>query len=374
MCLKVNITNNFFNCGCGCHEKNGGRPDFTLNCKFNAGNEIVVLFGRSGAGKTTMLQCIAGLTKPDSGSIRMNNRIYFDSGSGINMSPQKRRVGYVFQNITLFPHMDVKQNVAFGLKGLSQNEKEARIREVMELVQIEELGSYYPPQLSGGQKQRVVLARALAVDPDILLLDEPFSALDTIVRMHLREEIKDIQKTLNIPVLFITHNPVEAFTMADKVAVFYEGNVQQFGTPEDVFYYPETKHVAKLVGFSNLFDGALIDGYDAYSKDVLLRFEDLTLVAPYTDRKPGEKVTWGVRPENVQICRAGDPEKEKPNIFAGVIKSIANKGASQLVYLKLDGSRSMMVAEMTNHMFSAMELGVGDRCMVHLEVVDIVIF
>ncbi|MBE0523906.1 MAG: ABC transporter ATP-binding protein [Methanosarcinales archaeon] len=371
MSLKVDITKHFFN-ERGSKKKNVS-PKFSLQCRFDAGNEIVVLFGRSGSGKTTALQCIAGLAKPDSGNISLNKRIFFDDTDKINMPPQKRRVGYVFQNITLFPHMDVKQNVAFALKGLTQNEKELRIHDVMELVQIQELGSYYPSQLSGGQKQRVVLARALAGKPDILLLDEPFSALDTIVRMHLREEIKDIQRRLNIPVLFITHNPVEAFTMADKVAVFYAGIVQQFAIPEDVFYHPATKHVAELVGFSNLFDGAIVEEYDR-SKCIHLKFEELSLIAPYVDRSYANNVTWGIRPENIRISKAGNSRGDKKNVFSGVIRSIANKGASRLVSLKLNGCSLLLVAEITNHVLSALELSVGDDCMVLLEMSDIVMF
>ena len=372
MSLKVDIAKHFFN-ERGSKKKNVS-PKFSLQCRFDAGNEIVVLFGRSGSGKTTTLQCIAGLAKPDSGNIRLNGRIFFDNTSKINMPPQKRRAGYVFQNITLFPHMDVKQNVAFALKGLTRNEKEARIHDVMELVQIRELESYYPSQLSGGQKQRVVLARALAGKPDILLLDEPFSALDTIVRMQLREEIKDIQGSLNIPVLFITHNPVEAFTMADKVAVFYAGIVQQFATPEDVFYHPATKYVAELVGFSNLFESAIVEGYDLFSKCIHLKFEGLSLIVPYVDRRYANIVTWGIRPENIRISKAGNFNEEKNNVFSGVIKSIANKGVSRLVSLKLNGCSPLLVAEITNHVFSALELGVGDDCMVRLDMSDIVIF
>ncbi|TFH42572.1 MAG: ABC transporter ATP-binding protein [ANME-2 cluster archaeon] len=372
MSLKVNITKNFFNKRGS--KKENVKPNFSLHCRFDVENEIVVLFGRSGSGKTTALQCIAGLTKPDSGNISLNGSIFFDNKGKINVPPQKRRVGYVFQTITLFPHMDVRKNIAFALKGLTQSEKDARIREVMELVQIQELESYYPLQLSGGQKQRVVLARALAARPDILLLDEPFSALDTIVRMHLREEIKDIQRKLNIPVLFITHNPVEAFTMADKVAIFHEGIVQQFATPEDVFYHPATKYVAKLVGFSNLFDDAVVEGYDICSMCAFLRFEGLSLIVPSVDCEQGKKVTWGIRPENIRIFGTGNSKGEKKNVFAGVIKSIANKGASKLVSLRLNECSSLLVAEITNHELSALELSVGDVCMVWLEMSDIVIF
>ncbi|RSD34118.1 MAG: molybdate transport system ATP-binding protein [Methanohalophilus sp.] len=213
-------------------------PDFNLDVNFTASNELVVLFGRSGSGKTTTLRCIAGLGKPDMGFIEVNGKVYFDSELKKNLSPQDRRPGYVFQNYALFPHMNVAKNITYGLKGRSDAAKEQRLYEMLELLHITGLQDQYPSQLSGGQKQRVALARALAPNPDILLLDEPFSALDMVVRMRLRERIHSIQEKLDIPVLFITHNPVEAFTLADKVVVLHEGSVQQEGRPEDVFYNP----------------------------------------------------------------------------------------------------------------------------------------
>jgi molybdate transport system ATP-binding protein len=154
--------------------------------------------------------------------------------------------------------MDVKKNITYGLKGQNDSEKDKRMKEMIQLLDIEGLEDHYPAQLSGGQNQRVALARALAPKPDILLLDEPFSALDMVVRVKLREMIIKIQQDLNIPVLFITHNRVEAFTLADKIVILHDGKVQQVGTPEEVFYHPKNRQVAELVGVSNIFNDAEI--------------------------------------------------------------------------------------------------------------------
>lgn len=256
-------------------KKKGIEPAFTLDANFETEDELVVLFGRSGSGKTTALQCISGLLEPNGGKIIVNDKVYFDCHKRIDLPVQERGLGYVFQNYALFPHMNVKKNIAYGLKGWSEQEKEKRVREMLQLLHIEGLEENHPSQLSGGQKQRVALARALAPKPDILLLDEPFSALDMVVRMKLREKIKEIQRELAIPVLFITHNHVEAFTIADKIIIFHDGRVQQTGTPEEVFYHPANRHVAELVGMSNIFEDAVVMEVDRSSGTVLLQSEEM---------------------------------------------------------------------------------------------------
>jgi molybdate transport system ATP-binding protein len=372
MSVKVDIEKKFYKKKIG--KKKGDKPTFSLHCAFDAGNELVVLFGRSGSGKTTTLQCIAGLTKPDAGTVRVNDMLYFDSSGNINLPPQQRRVGYVFQHYSLFPHMNVRQNIAFGLKGWDAPARDVRIREVVELVQIEDLESFYPEQLSGGQQQRVVLARALAPKPDILLLDEPFSALDMVVRMHLREEVRAIQQSLGIPVLFITHNPVEAFTIADKVVAFHEGHVQQLGSPEDVFYRPRTVYVAQLVGFSNIFEGEVVEADNTRSEYMVLRSQGISILVSFMDRRVGDTVTWGIRPENIQILRLDHIRSEDTkNVYEAVIRNVVNKGASRLVSLKLNSGGAALVAEVANHIFDELKVDVGDTCLVQLEMSDVVV-
>ena len=173
--------------------------------------------------------------------------------------------------------MNVRKNIECGLKGWEKEAREKRIMEMLNLLHIEELETRYPSQLSGGQKQRVALARALAPKPELLLLDEPFSALDMEIRTELTEKIKNLQNKIGIPLLFITHNLEEAFLLADKILVLHEGKVQQFGTPEEIFYHPKNLHVAELVGMSNIFDDAYVEEYDEESRSTVLKSGDLRI-------------------------------------------------------------------------------------------------
>ncbi|KXS44393.1 MAG: molybdate ABC transporter, ATP-binding protein [Methanolobus sp. T82-4] len=350
-------------------KKKGIEASFTLDAKFEMGDELVVLFGRSGSGKTTALQCISGLLEPNGGKIIVNDKVYFDCHKRINLPVQERSLGYVFQNYALFPHMDVKKNIAYGLKGWSDGEKESRVNEMLRLLHIEGLEDNYPSQLSGGQKQRVALARALAPKPDILLLDEPFSALDMVVRLNLRDKIKDIQRELGIPVLFITHNHVEAFTIADKIIVFHDGRVQQLGTPEDVFYHPKNHHVAELVGMSNLFRDAIVKEVDPASGTIVVQSEEMLVRAEHPAIEKGTKISWGIRPENLRVLRKiGDGTgMQDENIFDATVKSIVNKGSSKVIVLKIKEHSNLIIAEVANQFLENTKLEAGDKCRVAID-------
>ncbi|WP_440947165.1 ABC transporter ATP-binding protein [Methanosarcina sp. T3] len=376
MTVEVDIEKEFY--GRKNRKKKGENPSFSMNCSFDADSDFVVLFGCSGSGKTTALRCIAGLENPDAGTIKINGTVYFDGRKKVNLPPQKRKIGYMFQENALFPHMNVRQNIEFGLKGLSSMEKTDRVNEMLDLVGIEELEFAYPDELSGGQKQKVALARALAPSPEVLLLDEPFSALDTVVRLKLRKELRDIQKRLGIPVIFITHDPVEAFTMADRMAVFEDGRVQQIGTPEDIFYHPKTRYVAELVGFSNLFDNAVVEGHGNGAECTFLWSLGTEITAPYIERKAGDRVSWGIRPENIElvdrknmhVIRQGD----RKNLFDGVIMNVVNKGTSRIMSLILKDSEDVLKVEVANHVFDSLKIGTGDECMVRLRASDMIVF
>ena len=209
--------------------------------------ELVALLGPSGSGKTTLLRIIAGLDFPDSGSIR------FDGEESTGLNIQKRRVGFVFQNYALFRHMTVYKNIAFGLevargnRKLSNGQIRERVLELLSLVQLPGLERRYPAQLSGGQRQRVALARALAIEPRILLLDEPFGALDAIVRTELRLWVKELQRNLKITTLFVTHDQDEAIEIADLIVVMNKGRVEQIGTPAEVCEEPATPFVSEFL-------------------------------------------------------------------------------------------------------------------------------
>jgi len=230
---------------------------FRLEVDWHVGNELAVLFGPSGSGKTLTLQLIAGLMQPDSGCIRANGRLLFDGREGVNLPPQRRHLGYVFQDLALFPHMTVRQNIAYGAAGLRRNEKDQRIGAMVEIFHLEGLEHKRPAEISGGQKQRVAIARALIRQPAALLLDEPFSALDAPLRREMRSFLKKIHAEFAIPVILVTHDLMEAATLADVLIMYHEGNIVQLGTPAEVMDHPATPEVAALVQPRELIDPAM---------------------------------------------------------------------------------------------------------------------
>ena len=219
--------------------------------------ELVALLGPSGSGKTTLLRVIAGLETPDEG------RVLFDGDDATQRAIRERRVGFVFQHYALFRHMSVFENVAFGLRVKPRAERPsaadiaARVKELLALVQLERLAERYPSQLSGGQRQRVALARALAVQPNVLLLDEPFGALDAKVRQELRRWIRRLHDEIGITSVFVTHDQDEALEVADRVVILHEGTVEQDGSPEEVYEHPASPFVYRFLGSVNLFHGRI---------------------------------------------------------------------------------------------------------------------
>jgi sulfate transport system ATP-binding protein len=231
-----------------------------VNLKVETG-ELVALLGMSGSGKTTLLRIISGLEVPDSGSV------LFDDAETTNASVRERRVGFVFQHYALFRHMSVFENVAFGLRVKpravrpSEDRIRRRVHELLQLVQLDSMANRLPSQLSGGQRQRVALARALAVEPSVLLLDEPFGALDAKVRAELRRWLRKLHDELHITSVFVTHDQEEALELADRVVVMNEGRIEQIGTPAEVYHHPASPFVYQFLGNVNLFHGRIEDGH-----------------------------------------------------------------------------------------------------------------
>ncbi|MFO7679906.1 MAG: ATP-binding cassette domain-containing protein [Chloroflexota bacterium] len=221
--------------------------DYSLDVNLETSSGVTVLFGRSGAGKSMTLACIAGLAAPDSGRIVVNGRLFYDSHNGVNLPPQQRRVGYVTQDYLLFPHLTVAQNVAFGLSNHLRPEREAIVREALAWLELEQLAQQRPRELSGGQQQRVALARALVIRPQLLLLDEPFSALDSPTRIRLRQDLLRLQQEHQVPVLFVTHDLAEAMLLGEQMAVFADGRLLQLDTPKQIREHPANPLVAELV-------------------------------------------------------------------------------------------------------------------------------
>lgn len=233
------------------HKKMDG---FSLDAEWVIGNELAVLFGYSGAGKSLTLQAIAGLVDPDRGHIYLDDSVCFDSSRKINVSPRERSVGYVFQDLALFPHMTVKENILYGAKGLDIRESEEALRGMIESFHLAGLGKKLPSEISGGQKQRVALARALIRRPRLLLLDEPFSALDNPVRMEMRRFLLKIRSEVNIPVIMVTHDMSEACSLADTIIVYAGGRAVQSGHPSEVFNNPASPEVEALLKGAGFFN------------------------------------------------------------------------------------------------------------------------
>ena len=217
--------------------------------------EFISFLGPSGCGKTTTLRMVAGFDLPTSGTIRIDDR------EVTNLRPNQRNVGMVFQSYALFPNLSVADNIAFGLKVARKpaTEIKARVAEMLAMIKLPQLGDRYPYQLSGGQQQRVELARAIAVKPQVLLLDEPLSALDAKIRVSLRSEIRSLQQNVGITTIYVTHDQEEALSMSDRVVVMNEGRVEQIGTPFEIYNYPRTRFVASFVGTLNIVNGTVVD-------------------------------------------------------------------------------------------------------------------
>lgn len=277
-----------------------------INLEIKEG-ELVSLLGPSGCGKTTLLKIIAGLEHPD------NGKIYFNEVDYTNVESNKRNAVIVFQDCGLFPHMTIYQNIEFGLKvrGIIKSERRRRSVEMLELMQLEDKGNNYPFELSGGQKQRVALARALLLLPKVLLLDEPFSNLDTNLKEIMREFVLDLQKKLGFTAILVTHDKEEAFIMSNRVAVIINGKLHQFDTPVEIYNRPRTKELSDFIGEANYLDGEVKDGifystlgeFEVAANDkkqalLMVKYDQIQLLkdktniqGKITDRKYAGKVT-----------------------------------------------------------------------------------
>ena len=274
-----------------------------------AQGELVSLVGGSGCGKTTTLRMIAGFERPDAGEILFGGRVVND------VPPRRRDVGIVFQSYALFPTMTVGENIAFGLRVARWTEPKIRERvaEMLELTRLAGFEGRYANQLSGGQQQRVALARALARRPEILLLDEPLSALDAKIRLRLRGEIRRIQQDLGITTLYVTHDQEEALSIADRIAVMAGGRIEQVGRPEEIYGAPRTRFVADFIGIANLLTCRVVRAAEG-----LVDWQGVALRVPADGLRDGERVVVSVRPEKLAIASSG-PSGSTWNRLEGVV-------------------------------------------------------
>ena len=277
-------------------------PEFKLEVAFRLDREIMAILGPSGCGKTMTLKCIAGLMSPDQGHIRLNQQILFDSEQSINLPARQRNIGFLFQNYALFPHLTVFDNIAFGIRSLPTAERQSRVEELLPRMRLEGLGQRFPAELSGGQQQRVALARALAAEPQVLLLDEPFSALDTIVKQRLSEELLEIQEYYRVHVLFVTHNLAEAYRLSSKMAIYEAGSVLQWGDRQSIIEHPASRQVAHLTGMENIFP-ARIRQVRGSRLQLNVAGSNLTLSAEnLAEIELDQTIAVAIRPEYVSLA------------------------------------------------------------------------
>ena len=312
--------------------------NFSLNLSLSLQKGLTVLFGPSGSGKTLTLHTIAGLVEPDSGTIRVNGTVYFDKRGGVNLPIPHRRVGYVFQEPSLFPHMSVFENIAYGISGLSSEEMKQMVTPLIEKMRLSGLEKNFPHQISGGQKQRVALARALVTSPLLLLLDEPFASLDNPVREELRLDLLRIREEDHVPIVFVTHDVEEAFVLSDEIIVLNDGKVEQIGSKEDIFYRPQTQKVAKFFGVKNIFHGKVKEIRPGEGEmTVWVEEKGFRSSIPYREGAVvGEWLRFCIRPEEIMILKEGRPIKKnlEGNIFTGKIVRIVEKGAEHTLFFK----------------------------------------
>ncbi len=309
--------------------------------------EFLVLLGPSGCGKTTLLRCIAGLEQPDTGAIHLGERTVADGARGLSLPPRDRRIGMVFQNYALYPHMNVFRNVAFGLKmrHVGKQEIETRVRRALEMVDMTNLANRKPRHLSGGQQQRVAVARTIAAEPEYLLFDEPLSNLDPMLRVSLRAELKRIHRKLGITSLYVTHEQTEAYAMADRVAVMDNGTILQVDDPQRVYHFPATEQVAAFTGNpkTNFVTG---DVHYTGERFLLIPEEDPYCFVPLTKEcadLAGRAVMAHVRPEHLEL--EPNPAEDEGTVE---VMAVMPQGADTLIHLLL-GDRGMQLLCRSDH-------------------------
>ncbi|MBZ6494373.1 ABC transporter ATP-binding protein [Natrinema longum] len=291
--------------------------------------EILTLLGPSGCGKTTTLRLIAGLEKPNAGQVRLQNEPV--AGDGRFVPPEERGVGVVFQDFALFPHLTARENVAFGLQDWADADRESRVDDLLELVGLADHGEDYPDELSGGQQQRIALARSLAPEPEMLLLDEPFSNLDVDLRVEMREEVRRIIKETGVTAVSVTHDQEEALSISDRVAVMNDGDIEQIDTPQQVFQQPESRFVAGFLGHASFLSGDVHGDHVDTALGRVLR-DDVNGLAHHYD---GTAVDLLVRPDDVTASPAEGSEADGRVVYRRYL------GPTVLYRVELDGGQTI---------------------------------
>ena len=300
----------------------GAGRDFTLDVDFALSPGVTILFGASGAGKTTLLDCLAGLTRPDSGHIAFANESWFDERLRINIPVRARGIGYVFQDLALFPHLSVEQNVQYGISRLDASERRVRTDAVLESFRIAHMRGRKPGEISGGERQRVALARALVTDPRLLLLDEPLAGLDAPTKSKIVDDLRAWNSAHRIPILYVTHDREEVFALGERVLALEKGRIITQGTPHEVMTAPRQELVAQLAGFENIFDATVIATHeDRGTMTCRLGDSDVELETPMVRAEIGTTLRVGVRAGDILLATIKPQGLSARNLLPGMLVS-----------------------------------------------------
>jgi molybdate transport system ATP-binding protein len=282
---------------------------FDLDVEFEAREGVTVLFGASGAGKTLTLDCVAGFARPDAGRILLDDRILYDGDARVCLRPRERSCGYVFQNYALFPHMTLRENLAFAAERLPRLERHRRVNEMLDRFRIAEFAGRYPHEISGGQKQRGSIARALIVQPRLLLLDEPARGLDAPLREDLYDLLRDLRQEFRVPILLVTHDIDAAFAVGDEMLVFHDGRIPQRGKPRTVLNQPVSESVARLFGYDTFFEAEILKLNPAQGSSTLRMLGGEFQGRYYPGSLIGDRLTLCVRPDDLRVVEHGGPNR-----------------------------------------------------------------
>ena len=339
-----------------------------LDVAFECGaGELLALVGPSGSGKTTVLRCIAGLASPPDGEVTCNGETWLDAHDGAVASPQQRRVGLVFQHYALFPHLDALANVACAMTHRPRRERAGRARALLARVNMEGLEARRPADLSGGQRQRVALARALARDPQVLLLDEPFSAVDQLTRRRLRLELAQLRRKIRIPMVLVTHDLEEAQLLGDHLSVLHHGRTLQTGRMQDVIRHPASALVARLIDHRNVF-GGVVSRHDEPAGKTWLDWAGTEIECRLAARfAPGDRVNWLVPESHVVMHRRERPSRgEHENPVRGIARDVVILGGDARVTLDIVGAGAPLTFEVSAHVAARNRVEAGTEVSVSL--------
>jgi molybdate transport system ATP-binding protein len=299
--------------------------DFILDVAFDAAAGFTILFGASGAGKTTLLDCVAGLALPDAGRVAVGEHVLFDSSRRVSLPVAQRRVGYVFQDLALFPHLSVEQNVLYGLQHLRDGERKSRAVAILHSFRVDHLAKRSAREISGGERQRIALARTLVTDPEVLLLDEPLAALDAPTKAKIIDDLRAWNEAHHIPILYVTHSREEVFALGERVLVLDAGRIVAQGTPHEVMAAPLRETVAQLAGFENIFD-ATVEAVHRERGTMLCRISNsVQIETPLVRASAGSKLRVGIRAGDILLATSPPQGLSARNVIPGRISSLEQR-------------------------------------------------